>query len=123
MVDVANKYSGINVEMNKLGNIISGIEQRFEDDLTPIGLEFDEDGKISVDRALITDAASEGNWADASERLNRFKSTVNNLATRTSLNPIDFVDKKICAYKNPGHNYTAPYATSAYAGMLFNAAR
>ena len=123
MVDVANRYSGINIEMNKLGNILGGIKQRFEDELTPLGLEFGEDGKISVDRALLTDAASESNWADAGDRLNRFKNTVSNLAVRTSLNPIDFVDKKICAYKNPGHNFTAPYATSLYAGMLFSAAR
>jgi hypothetical protein len=33
---------------------------------------------------------------------------------------MDYVDKKIVAYKNPGHNFASPYITSAYSGMMFN---
>ncbi|MCR4842590.1 MAG: flagellar filament capping protein FliD [Eubacterium sp.] len=123
LADVANRYSGTNTEMNKLKNLVTGVAQRYTDDLMPMGLEFDEDGSINIDRALLTDAASDSNWKESLDTLNRFKNTVSRLAVRTSLNPIDFVDKKICAYKNPGHNFTAPYATSQYAGMLFSAGR
>ena len=33
---------------------------------------------------------------------------------------MQYVEKTIVAYKNPGHNFPAPYAASAYSGMMFN---
>ena len=41
-------------------------------------------------------------------------------SSQVSLNPMDYVQKTVVAYKNPGHNYVSPYTTSAYSGMLFN---
>ncbi len=123
MVSVAQKYSGINIPMNKLSNLIEGIRSRYEDELLPIGLEMDDTGAVTIDKALLTEASEPSNWSDTNSRLDSFKNTISRLAWRTSLDPMDFVDKKICAYKNPGHNYNAPYATSRYAGMLFDATR
>ena len=37
-----------------------------------------------------------------------------------ALNPMDYVQKTVVAYKNPGHNFVSPYNSSAYSGMLFN---
>jgi len=37
-----------------------------------------------------------------------------------TLDPMEYVNKKICAYKNPGNTFIDPYTTSAYSGMLFN---
>lgn len=37
-----------------------------------------------------------------------------------TLNPMEYVNKRICAYKNPGNTFLDPYTTSAYSGMLFN---
>ena len=39
---------------------------------------------------------------------------------QVSLNPMEYVDKTIVAYKNPGKNFANPYITSAYSGMMFN---
>ena len=34
---------------------------------------------------------------------------------------MNYVDKLLVAYKNPaGHNFTAPYATSVYSGMMLD---
>ena len=41
-------------------------------------------------------------------------------SNQVSLNPMEYVDKKIVAYKNPGKTFVSPYNTSAYSGMLFN---
>lgn len=38
-----------------------------------------------------------------------------------SIDPMEYVERKICAYKNPSTNYINPYTTSTYTGMLFNA--
>ena len=37
-----------------------------------------------------------------------------------SLNPMNYADRTVVAYKNPGHNYATPYVTSAYTGMMFS---
>ena len=33
---------------------------------------------------------------------------------------MDYVEKVMVAYKNPGHNFINPYVTSAYTGMMFD---
>lgn len=41
--------------------------------------------------------------------------------TSISLDPMEYIDRRICAYPNPFTNYINPYMTSIYTGMLFNA--
>ena len=51
------------------------------------------------------------------------KDFANSLMRKTnqiSLNPMQYVNKTIVAYKNPGRNFATPYITSAYSGMMFN---
>ena len=37
-----------------------------------------------------------------------------------SLDPMNYVNNIVVAYKNPGKNFATPYITSAYSGMMFN---
>lgn len=37
-----------------------------------------------------------------------------------SLDPMEYVDRRICAYPNPNASYPNPYMTSIYTGMLFS---
>ena len=37
-----------------------------------------------------------------------------------AMDPMAYVDRRICAYKNPATSYINPYMTSVYTGMLFN---
>ncbi|MGN0480737.1 MAG: hypothetical protein ACI4EV_04135, partial [Lachnospiraceae bacterium] len=57
---------------------------------------------------------------DIFKNLGKFKNAVQNKAETIALNPMDYVNNKIVAYKNPGRSFTTPYYTSAYAGMMFN---
>ena len=43
-------------------------------------------------------------------------------SNQISINPMQYVDQTIVAYKNPnpGRNYANPYVSSAYSGMIFN---
>ena len=42
-------------------------------------------------------------------------------ATSMLLNPMEYANKTIVAYKNPlKDNYSTPYITSIYSGMMFN---
>ena len=39
---------------------------------------------------------------------------------QVSLNPMEYVEKTMVAYKNPGRSFINPYSVSAYSGMMFN---
>ena len=41
-------------------------------------------------------------------------------ADDVTLNPMNYVDRRIVAYKKPGHNFAIPYMTNAYSGMMFD---
>lgn len=50
-----------------------------------------------------------------------FTNSILRKTNQVSLNPMEYVDKTLVAYKNPaGHNFAAPYMTSNYSGMFFN---
>ena len=52
--------------------------------------------------------------------LKNFSNMLLRKSDQVSLNPMDYVEKVMVAYKNPGHNYPNPYITSAYTGMMFD---
>ena len=41
-------------------------------------------------------------------------------SNQISLNPMDYVERVMVAYKNPGRNFINPYVTSDYTGMMFD---
>jgi len=41
-------------------------------------------------------------------------------AENISINPMNYVNKIVVAYKNPGHNFATPYITSIYSGMMLD---
>ncbi len=122
LVDVAEKYTNDEPPSTKLYNIISNLNDRYKDSLSAIGLTVHSDNRLSVDRDMLEEAAQPENWESTSETLSRFRNSISNLVNKTSLNPMEFVDKKIVEYKNPTRTFAAPYATSMYAGMMFDAA-
>ena len=54
------------------------------------------------------------------ESLNSFKNSIKEKAEDIALNPMDYVNNKIIAYKNPLRSFPDPYNLSAYTGMMFN---
>ena len=89
--------------------------------LENMGMHLQDDGILSVnDEKLQQAAASAGNDLSSFSVLKDFSSSLLRKSDQVSLNPMDYVDKKIVAYKNPGHNFISPYTTSAYSGMMFN---
>ena len=74
-----------------------------------------------VDRALLADAISSVDAKESFSVLNAFKDALNDKASNASINPMNYVNKIIVAYKNPGHNFCkAPYISSIYAGMMLD---
>jgi len=86
-----------------------------------MGLALQKDGTLSVDDTKLKKTAIESE--DISQTFDYIKEFSGMLLRKTNqvtLNPMDYVDKTIVAYKNPHRSYVSPYATSAYTGMMFN---
>ena len=99
----------------------SSIASHYGTSLENMGMQLQDDGILSVnDEKLQQAAASAGNDLSSFSVLKDFSSSLLRKSDQVSLNPMDYVDKKIVAYKNPGHNFISPYTTSAYSGMMFN---
>jgi len=113
----------------------------YSDEMSEIGLDVDNDGRISIyDNEklgqIINDAKGtpnrpDGTLAEADEEetvssnagletLKSFTNAVLRKSNQITLNPMEYVDKTVIAYKNPGRAFVNPYVPSAYSGMMFN---
>ena len=97
------------------------ITANYLDEFANYGLTQKTDGTLSMDRSSFSHAAINGNTQELLNTIRNFTNTTLNKANNVSLNPMNYVNRTIVAYKNPnGPNFASPYITSAYSGMLFN---
>ena len=104
----------------KLKKDFAGIAKSYNYLLNENGLSVTDNGTIAVDRDAIISAADNGTLGDIFSGLNAFKQAVQKKAEDISLNPMDYVNNKIIAYKNPLRPTNDPYNLSAYTGMIFD---
>lgn len=104
----------------KLKRDFAGIAKSYNHLLNENGLSVTDNGTIAVDRDAIISAADNGTLGDIFSGLNAFKQAVQKKAEDISLNPMDYVNNKIIAYKNPLRPTNDPYNLSAYTGMIFD---
>ena len=117
----ASSYLETQSRSRQLIREFTSIASHYGNSLESMGMQLKEDGTLSVDDSLLKQAAAEaGNDQSFFRSLKDFSSSLLRKSDQVSLNPMDYVDKKIVAYKNPGHNFISPYTTSAYSGMMFN---
>lgn len=117
----AASYMESQSRSKKLVQELKGIATHYGSSLESMGVNMAEDGTLSLDRGLFKQAAGQSeDIKDTFSYLKEFSGSLLRKSNQVSLNPMNYVDKKIVAYKNPGHNYVSPYTTSAYSGMMFN---
>lgn len=117
MVKVGYKYFATQ-NNHTLLNEVTSIGRSMREELAATGIMVSEDNTLVLDRDILSDAIT-GNDAKTHYRtLNRFKNALSREAQKTALNPMNYVDKVIVEYKNPSKALVAPYAPSAYAGLL-----
>ena len=78
------------------------------------------EGQIEMDEDRFKSALAADSDYSSLSVVKDFASSVLRKANQISLNPLEYVEKTIVAYKNPGHSFPAPYVGSNYSGMLFN---
>ncbi len=82
-----------------------------------------EEGTFTINKDQLRRSVSQSdNIGETFAYLKNFSTTLLRKSDQVSLNPMDYVDKTLVAYKNPiaSRNYVSPYSTSAYTGMMFN---
>ena len=89
--------------------------------LEKLGVKQEEDGTLTVDEETLTEVLKDADAPGGLDQLKDFTKSALRKANEVQLNPMDYVEKRVVAYKNPTKPHFAnPYVTSAYSGMLFN---
>ena len=104
----------------KLKKEFSRIMKAYKPQLERNGLTVSDKGSLEVNKVVIQKAASDGTLSDVFNALDSFKKSIQRKADDISINPMNYVNNKIVAYKNPHKPVNDPYNLSAYSGMMFN---
>ena len=120
----------VSVTLNSYNNKFAGnarlqkdfmhIAKTYKQELSKNGIIVDDNGQISVDSDTIKAMAYSNSLDSVFKSLDSFKNAIQNKADNIALNPMNYVNNKIVAYKNPQRPLTDPYNLSAFTGMMFN---
>lgn len=119
-LQAANEHPSSTSGSNKLIQEMNSLSTHFGSDLELAGLHIQEDGSIEVDKEQLKEAALNENSEESFQGIRNFTHSLMRKTGQISLNPMQYTDRTVVAYKNPGHNFTNPYVTSPYTGMMFN---
>ncbi len=120
-LQAAAKYVDQHPRTNLLIGTMKAMSAGYASAFTKAGITQDSNGNLSVDEEKLTTALGSEDADETLGSLKNFTHTTLHKATQIQLNPMDYIDKRIVAYKNPKvSHYANPYVTSAYSGMLFN---
>jgi flagellar hook-associated protein 2 len=125
----ADEINSGNHRSKQVVNEMARIAMFYQDNMSSLGLTVDEGGYLRVTEGnnlknIIDQADSEEAMnASSSIGLSAIKSFTNAVLQKSNqinLNPMEYVNKKLIVYKNPGRSFVNPYMTSLYSGMMFN---
>lgn len=105
---------------NKLLKEMSSLARQRRASLEYIGLLMSDDGKLSINKDVLTEAIEPDRAEATFNTLNQFKDALSDKADNAAIDPMNYVNKVIVAYKNPGHNFNTPYVTSMYSGLMMD---
>lgn len=120
-IKATSRYLDSQARSKRLVSEMSGIASLYGSDLESMGISMSEDGTLAVNNRLLRKTAEQSE--DITETfgyLKNFSSSLLRKSNQVSINPMNYVDKTIVAYKNPGRTFVSPYTTGAYTGMMFN---
>ncbi len=120
-IAVTSDYNNSSFEGNeRLKKEFTSIVMAHRTTLNNNGLKVQDDGSVAVDKESILNAVDKGTLGNIFSELNDFKKAMQRKADDIAANPMNYVNNKIVAYKNPHKPMTDPYNLSAYTGMMFN---
>lgn len=120
-IKAVSSYMDTQSKSRTLVKEMHGIADLYQDAMSRSGLNMQEDGTLEVDKDTMKQTARDAE--DAFKEFEFMKDFSNMLLRKTnqiSLDPMQYVNKTVVAYKNPGRSFTSPYTSSTYSGMMFN---
>ena len=119
-ISAIGQYKDAHPMSKKLINEVSGIANYYGDTFSSLGLSVGDDGIISINKDEMKSSLESESMEDLFNGMKTFTSSLLRKSGEVTLDPMKYVDKKVVAYKNPGKNFTSPYTSSIYSGMMFN---
>lgn len=120
LTTAANTTKEATGDTNKLLNEMSAISRSRRESLGSIGLEVSNNGMITLNKDTLEEAIQPECAEDTFRKLSLFKTAIGAKADAVSINPMNYVNKVVVNYKNPGHTFPAPYFSSVYSGMMLD---
>ncbi len=121
ILDIAkNSSAEATGDTNKLFNEMSSVSRSRRESLGDIGLEVADDGTITLNKKKLEIAIQPEHADKTFGRLSSFKNAIGAKADAVAINPMNYVNKVVVNYKNPGKTFTAPYFSSVYSGMMLD---
>jgi len=120
MIETSSSYVTDNqVHSHSLSKDLHSLTEQHHNSLESIGLNLENSGRLDVEDTLLYQALEE-DTDDTVQTIFNFKNALVGKTDKVLLNPMDYVNRTIVTYKNPGKTFVNPYVTSMYSGMLFN---
>ena len=121
ILSTAHSLSDSNVSAgNHLFNDMVSVSRSQQGSLQYIGLMSSEDGTLHIDKDILAQAVTPERAPQTFETLSKFRDSIGHKAESVAINPMNYVNKVVVAYKNPGHNFATPYISSIYSGMMLD---
>lgn len=100
---------------------LKNLEKIYKEELEASGLISSEDGMLTLDKGIATQAAQDGGIEKLFTKENGFIAKVLSKADSIAINPMEYLDKIIVTYPdNEKASYANPYVTSMYSGLFFS---
>lgn len=116
----AAEYMENHPRSKRLLNEMNHLTMRYKSDMEALGLSFNEEGRLSLNESTFRHTLINDENRSSLSTIREFANSLVNKTGQISLNPMEYVERTIVAYKNPGHNFVSPYTSSSYSGMMFN---
>ncbi len=119
-INKASSYIDSQPYSGKLLKEMNNITKLYKSNLSDIGLNISDDGTIELDKNALSNTANAEDALDKFSKIKNFTGAVLDKVNKISLDPMEYTQKTIVAYKNPGRTFNTPYVTSNYSGMMFS---
>lgn len=120
IVDFARNSSDRFRGGSKLLGEFERLTRAYNSTLTKHGFKINESGAIETGATDSIKHADKEEISKILSGLDGFRNSVVRKADAMISNPIEYLDKKIVAYKNPAKSFASPYSSSTYAGIMFD---
>lgn len=120
ILEFANNVSEKSAGGAKLLSEFENISRSYRQILEGNGIDVSDEGRLSVSEEAKNRLSDREISGKMLSDIDNFKKTIIQKTDKIISNPIEYLDKKIVAYKNPARSFASPYNSSVYAGIMFD---